>query len=79
MAIKGPEHPVPTCRCVYMERGSPKLPSNVLTPRESESCSGMSDSATPWTDHTVCGILQARILEWVAFPFSRGSYNSTQF
>ena len=26
--------------------------------------------ATPWTAH---GILQARILEWVAFPFSRGS------
>ena len=25
---------------------------------------------TPWT---VLGILQARILEWVAFPFSRGS------
>ena len=27
--------------------------------------------ATPWT--TVHGILQARILEWVAFPSSRGS------
>ena len=26
--------------------------------------------ATPWTVH---GILQARIPEWVAFPFSRGS------
>ena len=24
-------------------------------------------------DYTVNGILQARILEWVAFPFSRGS------
>ena len=24
-------------------------------------------------DYTVCGILQTRILEWVAFPFSRGS------
>ena len=24
-------------------------------------------------DYTVCGILQARILEGVAFPFSRGS------
>jgi len=23
---------------------------------------------------TICGILQARILEWVAFPFSRGSF-----
>ena len=27
---------------------------------------------TPWTI-TVYGILQAKILEWVAFPFSRGS------
>ena len=25
-------------------------------------------------DYTVCGILQARILEWVAIPFSRGTY-----
>ena len=24
-------------------------------------------------DYTACGILQARILEWVAFLFSRGS------
>ena len=24
-------------------------------------------------DYTVHGILQARILEWIAFPFSRGS------
>ena len=28
----------------------------------------------PWT--TQSGILQARILEWVAFPFSRGSFQS---
>ena len=39
---------------------------------ESESCSVMSDSL--WQqDYTVHGILQARILEWVAFPFSGGS------
>ena len=25
-------------------------------------------------DYTVYGILQARILEWVAIPFSRGSF-----
>ena len=37
----------------------------------SESRSVMSDSATPWA--VVHGILQARILEWVAFSFSRGS------
>ena len=38
----------------------------------------MSTSVTPWTvDHppgsSLHGILQARILEWVAIPFSRGS------
>ena len=38
---------------------------------ESESCSVVSGSVTPWT--VVHGILQARILGWVAFPFSRGS------
>ena len=27
-------------------------------------------------DYTVHGILQVRILEWVAFPFSRGSSQS---
>ena len=27
-------------------------------------------------DYTVHGILQVRILEWVAFPFSRGSFQS---
>ena len=28
------------------------------------------------TDYTVHAILQARILEWVAFPFSRGSFQA---
>ena len=37
-----------------------KVPQLCLTP-----CDPM--------DYTVHGILQARILEWVAFPFSRGS------
>ena len=42
------------------------------------SQSVMSDSATPWTvagqaPLSVHGILQARILEWVAIFFSRGS------
>ena len=40
---------------------------------ESESRSGVSDSCKP-KDYTIHGILQARILEWVAFPFSRGSF-----
>ena len=43
------------------------------------SRSAMSDSATPWTvAHQAplsLGILQARILEWVTMPSSRGSFN----
>ena len=35
----------------------------------------MSGSLQPM-DYRVHGILQARILEWVAFPFSRGSSQS---
>ena len=33
-----------------------------------QSCPTLCDAM----DYTVSGILQARILEWVAFPFSRG-------
>ena len=34
----------------------------------------MSNSyGIPWIVSSVCGIFQARILEWVAIPFSRGS------
>ena len=45
---------------------------------ESVSCSIMSDSLQPLglyspPDSSAHGILQARILEWVAIPFSRGS------
>ena len=40
---------------------------------ESESRSVVSDSLRPH-DYTVHGILQASILELVAFPFSRGSF-----
>ena len=35
-----------------------------------QSCPTLCDPM----DYAICGILQARILEWVAFPFSRGSY-----
>ena len=41
--------------------------SNILLKVESESRSVVSDSLQPH------GLLQARTLEWVAFPFSRGS------
>ena len=39
---------------------------------ESESRSVVSNSLHSM-DYILHGILQARILEWVAFPFSRGS------
>ena len=37
--------------------------------KATQSCPTLCDPM----DYTVHGILQARILEWVAFPFSRGS------
>ena len=37
-----------------------------------QSCPTLSDPM----DYTIHGILQARILEWVAIPFSRGSCQS---
>ena len=43
---------------------------NIL--RDDENHSVMSDSLRPM-DCIVRGTLQSRILEWVAFPFSRGS------
>ena len=48
--------------CVHTNRkrySEMKVPQSYLT-----LCDSM--------DYTVHGILQARILEWVAFPFSRG-------
>ena len=48
------------------------LLSITLTPcfKQWKSLSHVQLFVTPWTVH---GILQARILEWVAFPFFRGS------
>jgi len=60
---------------VHVVGGDPSASSdcNLVNNRfvfsSSESCSDMSDPM----DNTVHRILQARILEWVAFPFSRGS------
>ena len=55
------------------------LPAYCSHETESESCSVVSNSVTPWNNNNnnasllVLGILQTRILEWVAIPFSRGS------
>ena len=54
--------------------------SSLFLPYAVLSCSVMSDSATPWTAaHQAplfMGILQTRILEWVAMPSSRRSSQS---
>ena len=41
----------------------------VMKVKVAQSCPSLCDPM----DYTVCGILQARSLEWVALPFSRGS------
>ena len=42
---------------------------SILKVKVAQSCPTLCDPM----DYTVRGILQARILEWVAFPFSRGA------
>ena len=47
-------------------------PPRILPPDEVKVAQSRLTLCDPM-DYTVRGILQARILEWVAFPFSRGS------
>ena len=51
----------------YNEKQS--LPWVVLKVKVAQSCLSLCNPM----DYTVHGILQARILEWVAFPFSKRS------
>ena len=44
-------------------------PRNVSDLKKAQLCLTLCDPV----DYSVHGILQASILEWVAFPFSRGS------
>ena len=44
-------------------------PVSEVKVKVTQSCPALCDPM----DYTVQGILQARILEWVAIPFSRGS------
>ena len=50
------------CVCVYMYASEVKV---------SQSCPTLCNPM----NYTVHGILQARILEWATFPFSKGSPN----
>ena len=58
--------------------GDPKAYQAPFNMKSSKSRSAVSDSdpmdCSP-PDSSAHGILQARILEWVAFPFSRGFPN----
>ena len=45
------------------------MPLNDMRVKITQLCPTLCDPM----DYTVHGILQARILEWVAFPFFRGS------
>ena len=56
---------------IYIRKVSPKL-KMIWKWCESERHSVRADSLQP-LDYTVHGVLQARILEWVSFPFSRRS------
>ena len=49
--------------------GSPRIHWKKVKVKVAQSCLTLCDPRY----YTVHGILQARILEWVAFPFSRGS------
>ena len=59
-----------TCICIT-ESLYPETNATVNQPlvKVTQSCPILCDPM----DYTVQGILQARILEYVAFPFSRGS------
>ena len=51
------------CKCIFAVKWKVKV-------KVAQPCLTLCDP----TDYTVHGILQARILEWVAVPFSRGSF-----
>ena len=63
------------CMCIYILNGGMRKPVQKVCHIIVPSCSVMSDSATSWTiAHQAplsMGILQARILEWVAMPPSK--------
>ena len=56
----------PFCSCILFTFSSNFFSMKV---KVTQSCPTLCNTM----DYTVRGILQARILEWVAFPFSRGS------
>ena len=71
------EHPALSCQVQTADQsclpGVPWQFSSTLKMSEVKVTQSWSDSLWPHGLYTVCEILQARILEWVAFPFSKRS------
>ena len=66
----------PNLHLLHWQAVSLPLSHTGMNESQSISCSVMSDSATSWTvahQPAIHEIFQARILEWIAIPFSRGS------
>ena len=61
-------HQAPPSMGFSRHEGRSGVPSP--SPKVAQSCPTLCNSM----DYTAHGILQARILEWVAFPFSRGYF-----
>ena len=61
---------LPATLCSYLDSFSPSF---ILFHEKWKLLSRVQLFATQWTVQGPDWILQARILEWVAFPFSRGS------
>ena len=53
-----------------------EISSDIYTHRSEVQAAQLRPTLCDPVDYTVHGILQARILQWVAFPFSRGSSQS---
>ena len=70
-------HPAPADRLPSSNRDDPSSPPSTFRPAcilASQSCPALCDPVDcRLLGSSVHGVLQARILEWVAIPFSRGS------
>ena len=58
----------------YGERYGDSLTNQEENYRESKKVTQLCPTLCDSMDYRAHGILQARILEWVNFPFSRGSF-----
>ena len=56
-------------QAIFLTKWKPRYFKVQMKVKVTQSCLTLCNPM----DYTVCGILQIRILEWVAFLFSRGS------